>query len=95
MAGYGINQQGVENLQKLASDLHHFNDNFEEAGRALRQRVADVSDAVSYTHLRPTPQPKPTPKPTPKPQPQPKPKPAPDPKPQPGPGPTESDYIVW
>lgn len=44
MAGYGINQQGVENLQKLASDLHHFNDNFEEAGRALRQRVADVSD---------------------------------------------------
>ena len=37
MAGYGINQQGVENLQKLASDLHHFNDNFEEAGRALRQ----------------------------------------------------------
>ena len=46
MAGYGINQQGVENLQKLASDLHHFNDNFEEAGRALRQRVADVSDEL-------------------------------------------------
>lgn len=46
MAGYGINQQGVENLQKLASDLHHFNDNFEEAGRALRQRVADLSDEL-------------------------------------------------
>lgn len=36
MAGYGINQQGVENLQKLASDLHHFNDNFEEAGRCTQ-----------------------------------------------------------
>ena len=35
MAGYGINQQGVENLQKLASDLHHFNDNFEEAALFL------------------------------------------------------------
>ena len=46
MAEYAFNQEGVQNFEKLAMNLRHFNANIEQAGSDLRQRVADVSDEL-------------------------------------------------
>lgn len=46
MAKYGINNEGVQALNQLASDMSSLNDDIEKAGKTLKSTVSGYGDGL-------------------------------------------------